>query len=181
MTADALSAFNAVEKRYDDKRGLKKGRRLGCQATIQGDVVIDVPPESQVHKQVVRKRAEAREIVLSPAVRLCYVEVQEPDMHEPTGDFERLAAALESQWQLAGAKAGLPVMQALQPALRKGDWAVTCAVASSARKPPRRACCTSGRASTPARFWALRSIWARPPLRGISAILRPARLSPRPA
>ncbi len=60
VRADALSDWNAVEQRYEDKRGLNEGRRLGCQATVQGDVVIDVPPESQVHKQVVRKRAEAR-------------------------------------------------------------------------------------------------------------------------
>ena len=40
----ALSGWNAVEERYDQKRGLPKGRRLGCQATVQGDVVIDVVP-----------------------------------------------------------------------------------------------------------------------------------------
>ena len=58
---EAISQWNAVEERYDRVRGLPKGRRLGCQATVQGDLVIDVPPESQVHKQVVRKRAEVRE------------------------------------------------------------------------------------------------------------------------
>ncbi len=41
---------------------------------------IDVPAESQVHKQVVRKRAEVRAIELDPVVRLHYVEVAEPDM-----------------------------------------------------------------------------------------------------
>ncbi|MGD9866130.1 MAG: 2Fe-2S iron-sulfur cluster-binding protein, partial [Pseudodonghicola sp.] len=59
VRADALSAWNAVEQRYKDKRGLQPGRRLGCQATIQGDVVIDVPPECQLHRQVVRKEAAA--------------------------------------------------------------------------------------------------------------------------
>jgi len=83
-----------VEERYRSKRGLIEGRRLGCQATIQNDIVIDVPPESQVHKQVVRKRAEARDIVMDPATRLYYVEVEEPDMHEPSGDLERLVKAL---------------------------------------------------------------------------------------
>ncbi|MEM9814429.1 MAG: drug:proton antiporter, partial [Pseudomonadota bacterium] len=51
---EALSAPNAVEARYEEKRGLKPGRRLGCQAEILGDVVIDVPAESQVHRQIVR-------------------------------------------------------------------------------------------------------------------------------
>ena len=97
---DALSPFNAVEERYDRIRGLAPGRRLGCQAQLLADAVIDVPPESQVHKQVVRKRAEARAITLDPATRLYYVEVAEPDMHEPSGDLQRLERALAEQWQL---------------------------------------------------------------------------------
>ena len=103
----ALSGWNAVEERYKSKRGMIEGRRLGCQATIQGDVVIDVPPESQVHKQVVRKAADTRAIVMDPATRLYYVEVAEPDMHEPSGDFERLKAALRDQWQIEGVEAPL--------------------------------------------------------------------------
>ena len=127
-TEISLSPFNAVEERYDRIRGLAPGRRLGCQAQIRGDVVIDVPPESQVHKQVVRKRAEARAITLDPATRLYYVEVAEPDMHEPSGDLQRLERALAEQWQLERVKGDLRTLQMLQPALRKGDWKVTCAV-----------------------------------------------------
>lgn len=128
VTEGALSNWNAVEERYDQKRGLPKGRRLGCQATIQNDIVIDVPPESQVHKQVVRKAASDREIVMNPATRLYYVEVAEPDMHEPTGDLERLLSALKREWEIDGADAPLSVLSRLQPALRKGGWAVTVAL-----------------------------------------------------
>ena len=53
---EAVSAWNKVEERYKSKRSMAEIRRLGCQATIQGDLVIDVPPDSQVHKQVVRRR-----------------------------------------------------------------------------------------------------------------------------
>ena len=138
VAKDALSPWNAVEARYDEKRGLAPGRRLGCQAEILSDVVIDVPPESQVHRQVVRKRAEARDITLNPAVRLVYVEVEAPDMHEPTGDLERLRAALSGQWDIEGATADLGVLAGLQPVLRKGDWKVTVAVHQSrAGTPPR--------------------------------------------
>ncbi|PTX73454.1 ASKHA domain-containing protein [Sulfitobacter mediterraneus] len=125
---DALSEWNAVEQRYKDKRGLIDGRRLGCQAAVQGDVVIDVPPESQVHKQVVRKRAEARDIVINPTTKLYYVEVQEPDMHDPSGDLERLRNALRDQWELEDVTADLHILQAMQPVLRKGGWKVTVAV-----------------------------------------------------
>lgn len=125
---DALSAWNAVEERYDQKRGLKPGRRLGCQAKIMGDVVIDVPPESQVHKQVVRKAASARVIEMDPATRLYFVEVDEADMHEPTGDFERLKRALKTQWDIDGIEADLSLISKLQPVLRKGKFQVTVAL-----------------------------------------------------
>jgi uncharacterized 2Fe-2S/4Fe-4S cluster protein (DUF4445 family) len=128
VAEDALSEWNAVEQRYDDKRGLKAGRRLGCQATIQKDVIIDVPPESQVHKQVVRKRAEARAITMNPSTKLYFVEVEEPDMHDPSGDLERLVAALRREWDLPELEADLGVMRTLQKALRKGEWKVTVAV-----------------------------------------------------
>ena len=128
VSEGALSDWNSVEQRYKDKRGLVEGRRLGCQATVQGDIVIDVPPESQVHKQVVRKRAEVLDITLNPSTRLYYVEVEEPDMHNPSGDLERLVAALETQWQLKDVHADFNILQQMQPILRKGGWTVTCAV-----------------------------------------------------
>ncbi len=90
--------------------------------------MIDVPPDSQVHRQVVRKAAEARDIELDPVVRLHYVEVQPPDMHDPSGDLRRLEDALEFEWRLTGLACDVRVLQQLQPALRKGDWKVTVAV-----------------------------------------------------
>ena len=132
---DALSAWNAVEQRYKDKRGLAEGRRLGCQATVQRDVVIDVPPESQVHKQVVRKAASARAIQMDPATRLCFVEVAEPDMHEPSGDLERLQKALADQWGVAAVRADHALLPQLQKVLRAGAWRVTVALHQGAHDP----------------------------------------------
>ena len=128
VAADALSTWNSVEERYDRVRGLTKGRRLGCQACVMGDVVIDVPPESQVHKQVVRKRVEAREIRMDPTVKLHFVEVAEPDMHDPSGDLERLSDALRQQWGVEAVTIDLPVLTMLQKVLRKGEWQVTVAL-----------------------------------------------------
>lgn len=124
----ALSPWNSVEQRYDDKRGLIKGRRLGCQATVLDNIVIDVPSESQVHKQVIRKRAEVRDITMNPSTKLFYVEVQEPDMHDPSGDLERLVNALKVEWNLQDVTANLDVLKILQKTLRKGGWTVTCAI-----------------------------------------------------
>ena len=124
----ALTTVNAVERRYDEVRGLKPGRRLGCQACVTGDVVLDVPPESQVHRQVVRKAASDRAIAMDPATRLHLVTVEEPDMDAPSGDAERLLDALAAQWDLRGLTLPLPVLRTLQPVLRAGGWQVTVAV-----------------------------------------------------
>ena len=92
---DHVTGWNAVEARYVSKRGeLAPGRRLGCQAKLCGDVVIDIPADSQVHRQVVRKSAAVRDIAIDPVVQLHYIEVREPDMHDPASDLRRLQEAL---------------------------------------------------------------------------------------
>ena len=126
--AEHLTAFSAVEERYQGKKGLQAGRRLSCQAQLLGDIVIDVPADSQVHKQVIRKRAEVRAIELDPTTRLHYVEVEEPDMHRQRGDFERLEEALQSQWGLGRLTIDLGVLRGLQKMLRAGGWKATVAV-----------------------------------------------------
>jgi len=71
--------------------------------------------------------------VLNPLVSLHYVEVQEPDMHDPSGDLRRLEDALEFEWGLTDLGCDLKVLQVLQPVLRKGGWKVTVAVHSRER------------------------------------------------
>ncbi len=137
VSEDALSEWNEVEARYDRIRGLKQGRRLGCQAKVMGDVVIDVPPESQVHRQVIRKSATQRDITMDPATHAYYVEVAEPDMHSPSGDFQRLCDALHDQWQIDGLEAETTLLGKLQPVLRKGEWKVTVAIHRDHRNKPR--------------------------------------------
>ncbi len=130
--ADHVSAFSKVEERYDRLRGLATGRRLSCQTRIAGDLVIDVPPESQVHKQVVRKEADTRAIELDPATHLYFIEVEEPDMHKPSSDLERVYTALKSQWGIENISCELPIIADLQKTLKKGEWKITCAVYSRA-------------------------------------------------
>jgi uncharacterized 2Fe-2S/4Fe-4S cluster protein (DUF4445 family) len=129
---DHVTPWGEVESRYAEKRGpFAPGRRLGCQAMICGDLVIDVPPESQVHRQVVRKRAETHPIEIDPVVRLYYVEVAEPNMHDPSSDLRRMQEALHEQWGLAETNADLATLASLQKTLRAGQWKVTVAVRKS--------------------------------------------------
>jgi uncharacterized 2Fe-2S/4Fe-4S cluster protein (DUF4445 family) len=126
--ADHLIPLTEPEERYRDRDGLAADRRLGCHAKICGDLVVDVPPESQIHRQVVRKEADAHPIEVDPIVRLHYVEVQEPSLSDPSGDLERVLAALERDWDLTGLRADPIVLPGLQQTLRAGSWTATVAV-----------------------------------------------------
>jgi uncharacterized 2Fe-2S/4Fe-4S cluster protein (DUF4445 family) len=128
-----LSPRGDDEAEYDRLRGLAPERRLGCRAEIHGDLLVDVPPESQVHRQVVRKGVPVREFVIDPVVRLYEVEVAPPTLERPTGALRRLLEALEREWGLVAEQteqlyADLFVVRALQPALDAGEGRVTIAV-----------------------------------------------------
>lgn len=114
----SLSPVGGVEQAYEGERPLPAGRRLGCTARIVADVVIDVPPSSQVHRQVVRKAAEAREIAIDPVVRLHLVEVEQPDLGTSTSDLTRLREALAREWGLQDLAVDSHVVTSLQKALR---------------------------------------------------------------
>ena len=127
-SAQSVTPLGDVEMHYASRQELKAGHRLSCSTHVLSDVVVDVPSSSQVHRQVVRKDADTRDIKLNPVIRLHYVEVQEPDMRDPSGDLRRLLNALEFEWRLTGLSFDLNVLRALQQALRQGHWRVTVAV-----------------------------------------------------
>jgi len=126
--AENLSESGKVEGRYAKHGALPADRRLSCQAKILGDLVIDVPTDTAINKQVVRKRAETRRIDRDTSTRLMYVEVVEPDMANPSGDLDRLREALEKEWLVKDARLDPPLYAQLQSILRKGDWKVTAAI-----------------------------------------------------
>ena len=124
-----LSALCATEIKYGERKApLANGRRLSCHTLLLDDVVIDVPPESQVHRQIVRKDVEYRDIHLDPATRLYYLQIDEADMHVPKGDLQRVIEALEQDWELANLVCDNSLLRTLQPALAKGKRAITVAL-----------------------------------------------------
>lgn len=127
-SADHLAAFTDTEARYRSKRSLADDRRLSCSAKVTGDIVIDIPQDVQMQRQVVRKRAEYKRIDRDPAIRLHFVQVEEPDMEQPLGDLDRLLAALKTEWHLQHLQIESWLYPKVQSILRKGKWEVTAAV-----------------------------------------------------
>jgi uncharacterized 2Fe-2S/4Fe-4S cluster protein (DUF4445 family) len=125
---DHISPKGPKEERYERVRGLPEGRRLSCSATVQGDLVVDVPQDTVINAQVVRKGATDRVIERNAAVQLCYVEVDQPDMHKPLGDLDRLKVMLEKDWGWKDLLVAPHLIPQVQGILRKGAWGVTAAI-----------------------------------------------------
>ncbi len=129
-----LTPFGETEAKYRRIKGLAEDRRLSCQALLQGDVVIDVPAESQMHRQMVRKGADQiRDLQIDPVVHLYYLELPKPSMADQTCDLTRVLERLEAEWGLADLQADISFLRSLSPAVRAGetyagDWKVTVAV-----------------------------------------------------
>ncbi len=112
---------------------LKAGNRLSCQAKILGDVRIDVPASSQVHRQVVRKDFEAHPVKLDPVIHLYFTQLTEPGLQSPQDDLQRLMQALDRDWGLSGLDWDLSVLKPLRSAIRGSQWQVTVAVRDGTR------------------------------------------------
>lgn len=123
-----ISVKGPKEERYESIRGLPDGRRLSCSSQVLGDLVIDVPQDTVINAQVVRKAATDRVIERNAAVQLCYVEVDEPDMHKPLGDLDRLKVMLERDWGWKDLLIAPHLIPQVQGVLRKGNWGVTAAI-----------------------------------------------------
>jgi uncharacterized 2Fe-2S/4Fe-4S cluster protein (DUF4445 family) len=90
--------------------------------------VVDVPEESQQHKQHIAKAVTAYDIQVQPAVHLYTVTLPEPDMHAPISDKRRLQQALASEHELPIMDCDLSQLRLLQPVLAKAGRQITVAV-----------------------------------------------------
>ncbi len=126
---DHLSPFSQTEEKFIQRKGpLPEGHRLSCHTKLFGDVVIDVPAESQVHRQIIRKDAESRDIRLDTATRLYYLQVEEPTLEDPRGELQLVIQALESEWGISGVSIEHTQLSTLQTALTRPDRGITVAI-----------------------------------------------------
>jgi uncharacterized 2Fe-2S/4Fe-4S cluster protein (DUF4445 family) len=134
--ANHLSSFSITEKRFSERKTpLINGRRLSCHTLIEGPLVIDVPAESQVHRQVIRKAAETRDIALDPDIHLYYIEIAPDDMENGKSELARVLEALEHDWQIRDLRVDSSICLTIAEHLRRGNRTLTTAVWSDNQQP----------------------------------------------
>jgi uncharacterized 2Fe-2S/4Fe-4S cluster protein (DUF4445 family)/NADPH-dependent glutamate synthase beta subunit-like oxidoreductase len=123
-----LSPMEQTERKFFSRHQEKHGYHLACQAHVLGDVVLFVPEESRLGKQVVRKPYRDMHIDLKPAVKKYYVEMKKATLEDTLGDWERLTAELDKKYGLKNLTIDYQALMSLQSVVREGDWKVTVTV-----------------------------------------------------
>ena len=101
---------------------LKDGWRLACLAAATGDLAVDVPPLTTRPKAATV--GVGRQVILRPAVRKRYVELEEPSLADQRPDVVRLLDAIDD----LELTPELHALQSLPRVLRAADYKVTAVV-----------------------------------------------------
>jgi uncharacterized 2Fe-2S/4Fe-4S cluster protein (DUF4445 family) len=123
-----VSPLVETERKFITAREINSGYRLACQANILGDIVVFVPEQSRLGKQVIRKKAREIDIELKPAVRKYSVKLQKATLEDTLGDFERLSHELNKKNKLSNLSIDYQALVNLQKSVRDGDWNVAVSV-----------------------------------------------------
>ncbi len=126
--AGSLSPIREEEKKLLSPQQRNDGYRLACQARIHGDVIVFVPEESRMERQIVRKAATERTIRLKPTVRKYYVELVTATLHDTLDDWGRLQAEFNKTFDLSNLTIDYQVLLDLQKVIRQNNWKVTVSV-----------------------------------------------------
>ena len=117
--------WQAGEEKYISAEEKEKGYRMGCVATVEGDLLVFVPEAARAGKQVVSKAPRSLDITVNPAVKQYPVQLVPPSLENPAGDFESVCAALEKEYGLKSLCIDLSVLRNLHDTLISGEWKAT--------------------------------------------------------
>jgi len=117
------------------QESVEHGYALACQAVVEGDVVIHVPVQEKIERQLASDRMVAEVSVPEdydyPAyqsVRRLHLTLTPPSMDDQTDDWARLETAFRVQHGIDQMAISLPLLTRLGAVLRMGDWRITAIV-----------------------------------------------------
>jgi uncharacterized 2Fe-2S/4Fe-4S cluster protein (DUF4445 family) len=118
-----------------------EGARLACQTIVTGDVVIQIPLESQIDKSTLKKTAQDthissdfqmdelfKNIHVKPLVPKVYVELPEPTPEDNVSDFDRLIRELGNSLPEGNISAPHEIIREFGKMVRESRWKITVTV-----------------------------------------------------
>ena len=119
---DGTAPATPLDARAFSPDELRAGWRLACRVQTSSDLRVEVPP------LVTRPKAATvgvgRQVILRPAARKRYLELDEPSLADQQTDIERILARLDD----LELRVDLPVLRTVGRVLRAADYKVTAVV-----------------------------------------------------
>jgi uncharacterized 2Fe-2S/4Fe-4S cluster protein (DUF4445 family) len=108
------------------------GYALACQAVVEGDISVAVPPQERIERRLTTDRVVAEVAVpagydfrTSQSIRRIFLTLPQPDLEDQTDDWGRLQTTLRQRTGIITLSGSLALLQQLGGVLRAGDWQVT--------------------------------------------------------
>jgi len=122
-----------------DRDEIQQNYILACQTTVQGDLEIEIPPETRLEAGKILgdedaerfgqlSLVEAAGFPHAPLVRKYYLELERPAMDSPLSGQERLYQAIKAHEPKASLQMGFAVLRDLQRVLSEADFKVTATI-----------------------------------------------------
>ncbi len=109
-----------------------QGYVLACQAVVEGDVSIHVPPQEALERRLTTDRTVAEVQVpagydpaIDQTIRRVALTLTPPSMDDQTDDWSRLQTALRQETGIGELQVSLSLLRKIGPVLREGEWEVT--------------------------------------------------------
>ncbi|MDP6104120.1 MAG: ASKHA domain-containing protein [Gammaproteobacteria bacterium] len=121
-----VSGVTTLERQLIADNPIYKGKRLACQTCVKGDLVIDVPEESQEHKAYISKKNAKQDYSLSSAISIFNCNLEESTLDKNPSATENLLLQLKKQG--VNAKVDFNLLGDLQGLISKTKGELTVAV-----------------------------------------------------
>ena len=124
--SENVSGVTTLERQLIADNPIYKGKRLACQTCVKGDLVIDVPEESQEHKAYISKKNAKQDYSLSSAISIFNCNLEESTLDKNPSATENLLLQLKKQG--VNAKVDFNLLGDLQGLISKTKGKLTVAV-----------------------------------------------------
>ncbi|MBA7497168.1 Na(+)-translocating NADH-quinone reductase subunit F [subsurface metagenome] len=117
---------------------IRKGYALACQSTVQGDVEVEIPPESRIEERKIlvdkdsqRFRAlypAAKDKVFfkyDPLIQKIYLELPPPTLHDSLADQQRIYREIRRKKNITIMQTGLKVIRQIPQIMRTSKGKIT--------------------------------------------------------
>ncbi len=122
-----------------DRDEIREGYLLACQSTVQGDVEIEIPPETRLEEGQflgdedaerfgMLSLVEGAGFPLNPVVRKYHLKLAPPSLESPLAGHERLYQGIHAFEPEANLQTGFAVLRELSRVLAEGHFEVTATI-----------------------------------------------------